>query len=48
VEKVAAHGVRAGYVRAPATPGVMAPTVGREEKKKEKREKPLDYGENMD
>jgi hypothetical protein len=33
-----------------ATPGVMAPTVGREREKKNKeyRGKPLDYGENLE
>jgi hypothetical protein len=30
-EKESAHGIRAGNVGAPATPGIMDPTVGREE-----------------
>jgi hypothetical protein len=37
-EKEAAHGVRAGYVGALATPGVMAPTVWRERERDKIRE----------
>jgi hypothetical protein len=29
-KKEVVHGVTAGYVATPATPGVIAPTVGRE------------------
>jgi hypothetical protein len=41
-EKEAAHRIRTGDVRTPATQGIM---VARGE---EKRGKPLDYGENLD
>jgi hypothetical protein len=45
-EKVAAYGVRAGDVGAPATPGVMAPTVwGGGGWRKRETEKPLDDGD---
>jgi hypothetical protein len=41
-EKEAAHGIRATDVEAPAIQGVMV------HHGKEKREKPWDYGENLD
>jgi hypothetical protein len=47
-EKEAAHGVRAGYVGAPATPGVMAPHCWREGGGREReRVKRKDNEENL-
>jgi hypothetical protein len=43
---------RAGYGGGPATPGVMAPIVGRggreREREREREKRTLDYSENLD
>jgi hypothetical protein len=39
MKKEIVHGVRAGYMGAPATPGVIAPTVGRERERERERNK---------